>query len=61
MKARRATIHFYKSRSGWRWRLKAGNGEIVTAASESFTRRSDARRNFATVRSLIIPAKEIRQ
>lgn len=30
---------------GWRWRVRAGNGEIV-ATGESYTRREDAVRGF---------------
>jgi uncharacterized protein YegP (UPF0339 family) len=34
----------------WRWRLVAGNGEIV-ATSEAYTRKADARRGARTARS----------
>lgn len=33
------------TRRDWRWRLKAGNGEIV-ASGEGYTRREDALRGF---------------
>lgn len=35
----------------WRFRLVAGNGEIV-AASQAYTRPSDARRGIRTVKQL---------
>lgn len=43
---------------GWRFRLVAGNGEIVAISSESYTRPSDARRGIRTVKQLA-PAAEI--
>lgn len=35
---------------GWRWRMRAANGEIV-AGSESYTRRYDALRGLEDARS----------
>jgi hypothetical protein len=38
----------------WRWRVKAGNGEIV-ASGEGYTRREDAERGFrAAARSMSV-------
>ena len=34
-----------KSKDGWRWRIRALNGEIVST-SESYTRREDALRGL---------------
>lgn len=39
----------------WRWRLRAGNGEIV-AAGESYTRREDAERAVERLRELAATA-----
>lgn len=33
-------VEVYKADDGWRWRAKAGNGEIV-ASGESYERRAD--------------------
>jgi hypothetical protein len=55
-----ATVEVYESgyrpempegmepREDWRWRLKAGNGEIV-ASGEGYTAERDARRGFSAV------------
>ena len=37
---------FYNSADGWRWRLVAGNGEIVAASSEAFHDRDEAEANL---------------
>jgi len=37
-------FHVYKSEDGWRWRLKAANGEIVADSGEAYTRRTDVKR-----------------
>ena len=48
-----AHVEFYQEESNegeegqWRWRVKAGNGEIV-ATGEGHTRKEDARRAFET-------------
>jgi uncharacterized protein len=34
-------FELYKSGAEWRWRLKAGNGEII-ASGESYKNRQDA-------------------
>ena len=40
-------VDIYEDEAGaWRWRLRAGNGEIV-ATGESHTTERDARRAFA--------------
>lgn len=41
MKKRR--IEIYKAKDGYRWRLKAANGEII-GGSESYTRKYTAKR-----------------
>ena len=39
---------FYTDPGGrWRWRLVAGNGQIESAAHQSFATRSGAKRNLA--------------
>ena len=38
----------YRSRDGWRWRLRARNGRII-AVGESHTRERDALRAAVTV------------
>lgn len=43
-------FEIYTDTAGWhRWRLKAGNGEIV-ATSESYTTRSSARKSAENVK-----------
>lgn len=43
---------FQDAEGGWRFRVKGNNGEIV-AASESYTRRSDAVRGSNALRNII--------
>ena len=38
----------YRSRDGWRWRLRARNGRVI-AVGESHTRERDAMRAAVTV------------
>jgi uncharacterized protein YegP (UPF0339 family) len=38
----------YESKSGWRWRLKAGNGEVV-ATGEEYTTKDGAVRGCEAV------------
>lgn len=41
-----AQVNIFRDQAGyWRWRLVAGNGEIV-ATGEAYTRRHDAQRGF---------------
>jgi hypothetical protein len=39
-------LTFYEGKDGWRWRLTAGNNEIVGAASEAFSSEPAAVNNF---------------
>lgn len=40
-----ALFDIYQDRAGgWRWRLKAENGQIVADSAESYTREADAER-----------------
>lgn len=39
-------LKIYKVRGEWRWRVKARNGKIVAASSESFKRRAGAENNL---------------
>lgn len=43
MAAKRPRFQIYKSRSGWRWRLRSANNR-VTAQGEAHTRAYDAKR-----------------
>lgn len=43
-----ARFEVYKSGNGYRWRLKAGNGEIV-ASSEQYTTKDGAKRGCRAV------------
>jgi uncharacterized protein YegP (UPF0339 family) len=38
----------YRSKDGWRWRLKSANGRVL-ASGEAHTRERDADRALATV------------
>ena len=42
-------FEIYPSTDGYRWRLRAGNGEII-AVGEAYTRRKDATRSCEAVR-----------
>jgi uncharacterized protein YegP (UPF0339 family) len=46
-----AEAYVYEGKDGWRWRIKAANGEVV-ATGESHTRKEDAERALATVLEL---------
>ena len=62
-KIRRLKVQFWRQRSvrldpsaqsrrprpGWCWRIRAENGRIIAASSESYLRRVDATRNFNLV------------
>jgi hypothetical protein len=58
-------VEFYNGRStdpedepdgdDWRWRVKAGNGEIV-AHGEGYTREEDAVRGFKTAAVAVLEA-----
>ena len=41
-------IEIYKSKDGWRWRVKGKNGEIV-ASGEAYSSRSSALRGVTTL------------
>lgn len=41
---------------GFRWRLKAGNGEILAASSEAYTRRYDANRGLRAAKTAMMEA-----
>lgn len=41
---REGKVEVYEALDGWRWRLKAGNGQILADGAESYTRREDAER-----------------
>lgn len=51
----RPKFEVWKAKDGWRWRLVAGNGQIV-AIGEAHTRKSDAIRAIKTMRSLVVVA-----
>lgn len=42
-------FELYKSRNGWRFRLRARNGKIVANAGESYKRRIDCMKAVALV------------
>lgn len=42
---RRERLSFYRSTTGWRWRLRGRNGRIIAASSEGFVRERDAKAN----------------
>ena len=44
-----AKREFYKTRSGYRWRLRAKNNRIIDASTESFASRQMAENNFRLV------------
>jgi uncharacterized protein YegP (UPF0339 family) len=46
------TVEIYQSASfDWRWRVKHGNGKILTASSEGFFDKSGAKRNLKRVKA----------
>ena len=56
---KRTRIEFYQDAKGeHRWRIKAGNGRIIAAASEGFKRLAGAQRNLGKVGAAITRARE---
>lgn len=54
MATRQAYVEILRSRNGeYRWRLRAGNGEIV-ASGEGHTTESDSKRAWRTVERIVI-------
>ncbi len=49
---RRARVHIYQAKDGWRWRLVAANGRIL-CSGEAHTRKRDAERAAQTVQDTI--------
>lgn len=43
-----AKFEVYETKNGWRWRLKAGNGEVV-AVGEEYTSKDGAKRGCEAV------------
>lgn len=56
-KKRSPVLSVYRSRDGWRWRIKAANGEIV-AQGENYTRLYDARRSARRFIALVLRFKD---
>lgn len=46
MTEKKRPLEFYQAGDGWRWRLTAGNNEIVGASSEAFSSEPAAINNF---------------
>ena len=43
----------------WRWRVVAANNRIVSASSESFTTKGDAKRNYKRVRKALTAVTDV--
>ena len=51
----RATVEFYKDKRGdHRWRLKAGNGEILAICGQGFSSSGYATTSFAKTRQAMM-------
>jgi uncharacterized protein YegP (UPF0339 family) len=47
-----ATVEFYQDESEkqeWRWRVKAGNGQIIGASTEGYDREQHAKNNLSSL------------
>lgn len=44
------SFEVYQAQDGWRWRLVAGNGEIVADGSEAYSTKWDAERAVNTLK-----------
>jgi uncharacterized protein len=42
-------VEFYKSRTGWRWRIVARNGRKLANCGQGYSRRCDCVRDFDMV------------
>lgn len=63
MSTKRPHFETYKSRDGWRWRLRAANGRVL-ASGEAHIRKGDATRAIRTMRdaaNLALLPGEMRQ
>jgi uncharacterized protein YegP (UPF0339 family) len=58
----RGTVEFYEDKRGdHRWRLKAGNGEILCCCGQGFSSRKTAEDNFELTRRLLrgLPKRKV--
>lgn len=46
----------YQAADGWRWRLRAGNNEIVADSAEAYTRRRDCERAVRAIKVAVYRA-----
>lgn len=53
------SVEFYRDESEkkeWRWRVKAGNGQIIGASSEGYRREAYAENNLRSLPAFCLPA-----
>lgn len=54
-------FQIYRRFFRWRWRLRAGNGEIIAHGGQGYSRKIDAERAIDLVQgSAIAPIEEVR-
>lgn len=54
MPARTARVEYYRSRTGWRWRVIATNGRILAVSSEAYVRHVDAEKALTLSRDALL-------
>ena len=37
-------VSIFKGADGWRWRVRAGNGRIISTSGEAFAKKGNAKR-----------------
>ena len=50
---------YQDKRSEWRWRLKAGNGELVAISEEGFSSKSNVLKTIETVKRCAVEAETV--
>lgn len=46
---RSQTAEFYKSKNGWRWRIRAVNGKVLADSGQGYSRKADALHGYILV------------
>lgn len=50
------TLEHYEAKDGWRWRMKAANGEIVADSAEAYDSESNVKRAMESIAGALLVA-----
>lgn len=53
MRKPKAAASIYRSREGWRWRVKARNGRKISTSSEGYKRKADLLKSIEQTREAL--------